>query len=482
MQSLKKILTDLKIVRYKGNLNAEFRSVCFDSRLLGRDDIFIAVKGTSTDGHNYISTAVENGAACIICESIPEVVKENVCYIQVNDSRASLGKVASAFYGYPSRDIKLVGVTGTNGKTTIATLLYRMFRSFGYKAGLISTIETAVEGQTRNSSHTTPDAIQINQALAEMITSGCEFAFMEVSSHAVEQKRIEGLDFNGGIFTNLTHDHLDYHPTFRDYLEAKKAFFDNLPKDAFALINADDKNGSVMVQNSKARRITYGIKSMADFRARILETHLEGNLLKIGNREIWTSLPGVFNAYNILAVFAAAVSLNIPEEIVMKELSRQSFVPGRFEIIQSERSVTAIVDYAHTPDALENVLRTINEISAGKRKIITITGAGGNRDKAKRPLMASIAAANSDKLILTSDNPRDEDPDSIINDMRKGLHPSQRKKTITITDREEAIRTACTFADKGDIILLAGKGHETYQEIKGKRCHFDDREMIKKYL
>lgn len=482
MKNLREILTDSQPVSYVGNPDIEIHSVCFDSRTAGKGDLFVALRGTRMDGHEFIPTVVKNGVAAVVCESMPEEFNANVCYILVKDSHKSLGLLASAFYGYPSHHIRLLGVTGTNGKTTVATILYRLFRSLGYKSGLFSTIEVMIEENTRPASHTTPDPVQINQTLAEMVAKGCEYAFMEVSSHAAEQKRIAGLKFAGGIYTNLTHDHLDYHPSFHDYLLAKKSFFDALPQEAFALINADDKNGRVMVQNTKARILSYGIKSVSDFHARVIETHIEGNHLQIGNQEMWTQLPGVFNAYNILAVYGAAVSLGISEELVMKALSQQSSVPGRFEVVSSERGITGIVDYAHTPDALENVLKTIKEINTDGRNVITIVGAGGNRDKTKRPLMAGIAARNSNKLVITSDNPRDEDPASIIKDMLQGLDPVLLKKTITITDREEAIRTVCAFAQKGDIILLAGKGHETYQEVKGVKTHFDDREMLAKYL
>jgi UDP-N-acetylmuramoyl-L-alanyl-D-glutamate--2,6-diaminopimelate ligase len=482
MKNLREILSACQPVSYVGNPDIEILSVSFDSRTAGKGELFVALRGSRMDGHEFIPLAVKNGVAAVVCESMPEEFNDNVCYILVKDSHWSLGLLASAFYGYPSHHISLLGVTGTNGKTTVATLLYRLFRSLGYKAGLFSTIEVIIEGHTRPASHTTPDPVQINQTLAEMVATGCEYAFMEVSSHAAEQKRIAGLKFAGGIYTNLTHDHLDYHPSFHDYLLAKKSFFDALPPEAFALINADDKNGGIMVQNTKARILSYGIKSVSDFHARVIETHIEGNHLQIGNREMWTQLPGVFNAYNILAVYGAAVSLGISEELVMKALSQQSSVPGRFEIVSSERGITGIVDYAHTPDALENVLKTIKEINTGERNVITIVGAGGNRDKTKRPVMAGIAARNSNKLVITSDNPRDEDPASIIKDMLQGLDPVLLKKTITITDREEAIRTVCAFAQKGDIILLAGKGHETYQEVRGVKSHFDDREMLAKYL
>ena len=482
MMDLKNILAYLKIERYCGSSEREIRSVCFDSTQTGENDLFVALKGTKSDGHDFIDLAIKQGASVIVCEKMPEKINQNICYVQVNDSHEALGKIASAYYGHPSTHLKLIGVTGTNGKTTVATLLYKMFRSFGYRTGLISTIEVINNEKSGPASHTTPDSVQLNQLLAEMLTEGCEYVFMEVSSHAAHQKRIAGLSFTGGIFTNLTHDHLDYHHSFRDYLEAKKIFFNNLPSEAFALINADDKNGMVMVQNTKAKIFTYGIKKLTDFRGKISETHLEGNLMHIGKSEIWTQLPGRFNAYNILAVYGTSILSGIPKDKVLKVISEQVSVSGRFEIIRSERGITGIVDYAHTPDALKNVLLTINELKKKGCSIITIVGAGGNRDKTKRPIMAKIAAEMSTRLILTSDNPRDENPEVIISEMKNGLDDTLMKKTISITEREEAIKTACALAVREDIILLSGKGHETYQEIKGIKYHFDDRELLKKYL
>jgi len=482
MKNLKEILNQVRIIRFSGRIDREIRFLSFDTRQLGAEDLYVALKGTRSDGHDYIPVAVNNGATAVVCEKLPDILKENVCYIEVEDSHEALGVIASAFYDCPSGKLKLIGITGTNGKTTIATLLYRISRSLGYKAGLISTIAVVIEERSRTATHTTPDPLQINQALSEMVDEGCEYAFMEVSSHAAVQKRISGLIFCGGIFTNITHDHLDYHKEFKDYLKAKKFFFDNLSADAFALYNADDKNGKVMVQNTKAEKYSYGLKAMADFRASVIESHLEGNLLRIGNHEVWTKLPGAFNACNMLAVYAAAVLSGMHEESVLRALSEQSSVPGRFDIIKSARGITGIIDYAHTPDALENVLNTINKIRAGESRLITIVGAGGNRDKEKRPVMARLAAEMSNKIILTSDNPRDEDPDDIISDMKKGIDNTSAHKVVTITDREEAIQTACAFAENGDIILLAGKGHENYQEIKGVRKHFDDKEMLLKYI
>jgi len=482
MKKLTDILYRVRITKFRGQMDSEIRNVCFDSRKTGPDDMFVALKGTKSDGHEFIPMAIDKGARVIICETLPEKVNDNVCYIEVKDAHEALGYIASTFYDNPSEKIKLIGVTGTNGKTTIATLLYSLARSIGYKAGLLSTISVAIEDRTRDASHTTPDPLQINHALSEMVAEGCDFAFMEVSSHAAAQKRITGLSFSGGIFTNITRDHLDYHKEFNEYLKAKKSFFDNLPASAFALYNADDKNGKVMIQNTKAKVYSYGIKSVADFRAAIIESHLEGNLLKIENKEIWTRLPGAFNACNVLAVYSAALLSGMPEEFVLESLSEQTSVQGRFDIVNSQKGITGIVDYAHTPDALENVLSAINKIRNRPCKLITIIGAGGNRDRGKRPAMARIASELSDFIILTSDNPRDEDPEEIIKDMKAGIEPVVSEKVISITDREEAIKTACALAKYGDIILLAGKGHESYQEIKGVRKPFDDKEMLRKYL
>ena len=482
MKSLRELLNETNVLNIKGDIDISIKSVCFDSRFAGKDDLFIAVPGTKVNGHDYIHSAIKNGAIAVVCELLPSEQNEMICYVQVKDSHEALGIIAANYFEHPSSKLRLIGVTGTNGKTTVTTLLYKLVRDLGYKAGLISTIAIEIMGKARETTHTTPDPLQINRALGEMVAAGCEYAFMEISSHAIVQKRINGLTFRGGIFTNITHDHLDYHHGFREYLEAKKLFFDYLTKDAFALFNIDDRNGRVIVQNTKANIFSYGIKSMADFRALVIETHLEGSLLRIGNKEINICLPGVFNVYNLLAVYGAALLLGMNEDSVLKSLSIQQSVRGRFEIVKSDRGITGIVDYAHTPDALENVLNTINKIKTGGSRIITIVGAGGNRDKAKRPLMAKIAAGMSDKLILTSDNPRDEEPDEIINDMMKGINNSLMRSVLRIPDREEAIRTACTFAAKGDIILLAGKGHETYQEIKGVKKHFNDKEILIKYI
>jgi len=482
MKNLTDILKNVDLIRYAGELNISIGKICFDSRKVETGDVFVALKGTQSDGHEFISDVIKKGAGTVVCEEWPHV-KDTACTIvQVLNSHETLARMASAYYDEPGEKLKLVGVTGTNGKTTIATLLYQLFTNLGYKCGLLSTINTIVAGKTAEATHTTPDPLQINALLAEMVEAGCEYAFMEVSSHAAHQRRIGGLKFAGGIFTNLTHDHLDYHKDFREYLMAKKLFFDALPNDAFALVNADDKNSKVMVQNCKAKVYGYSLKAMSDFKAKISESHFEGNLLLIRNKEIWTHLPGVFNAYNILAIFGAASLLNVNESELFTEISKLESVSGRFQIIRSAGGVTAIVDYAHTPDALENVLKTIREIKTDENRLITIVGAGGNRDKTKRPVMARIAASLSDKLVLTSDNPRNEEPESILDDMKAGLDPVLVRKTISICDREEAIRATCSFAGKNDIILLAGMGHETYQDVKGVEHHFDDREMLKKYL
>ncbi len=456
--------------------------LCFDSRKVTKGDLFVATKGTQTDGHTFISEVIKKGAGVIVCEEWPDIKEGKCTILQVLNSHEILSRMASNYYDRPSEKLQLVGVTGTNGKTTIASLLYQLFTNLGYKCGLLSTINTRVAGKIAEATHTTPDPLQINYLLSEMVAAGCEYVFMEVSSHAAHQRRIGGLKFAGGIFTNLTHDHLDYHLSFRAYLAAKKIFFDGLPKESFALVNADDKNSKIMVQNCKAKIYTYSVKTMSDFKARVLESHLEGNLLRIGQKEMWTRLPGVFNAYNVLAIYASAILLNVNTDELYSEISKLESVSGRFEIIRSTGGITAIVDYAHTPDALENVLKTIRGIKTNENRLITIVGAGGNRDKSKRPLMARIAASLSDKLVLTSDNPRNEEPESILNDMKAGLDPALEQKMISITDREEAIRATCSFAEKNDIILLAGKGHETYQEIKGVKHHFDDREMVRKYL
>ena len=477
---LNQLLKNIKPVCIKGDTDIDITGVNIDSRKIRDGHLFVAMRGTQVDGHTFIGKALEQGANAILCEEIPAETKANVTYIQVESTEDAVGKVATLFYGNPSAQLKLVGVTGTNGKTTIATLLYNMFRQLGYRCGLLSTVCNYIEGEEIPASHTTPDPIELNALLAKMVEAGCEYAFMECSSHAIAQKRIGGLVFAGGLFTNLTRDHLDYHKTFENYRDAKKAFFDGLSKDAFAITNADDKNGSVMVQNCKAQVKTYSTRTMADFRARIIECHFEGMYLEVDGREVGVQFIGKFNVSNLLAVYGAAVMLGKSPEDILLVLSTLKSVAGRLEPIRSQEGVTAIVDYAHTPDALENVLNAIHEVLDGKGgRIITVCGAGGNRDKGKRPLMAQEAVKQSDRVIITSDNPRFEEPQDIINDMLAGLTPQQMKKVVSIVDRKEAIRTACMMAQKGDVILIAGKGHEDYQEIKGVKHHFDDREVVK---
>ena len=477
---LEELISGIKPLEVAGSADVDIKGVNIDSRKVADGHLFVAMRGTQVDGHQFISKAVEQGAAAVLCEVMPDTLAEGVTYVQVKDCEDCVGTVATTFYGNPTKQLKLVGVTGTNGKTTIATLLYNMFRQMGHKCGLLSTVCNYVEGEPIAASHTTPDPIELNQLLARMVEAGCEYAFMECSSHAIAQKRIGGLTFAGGIFTNLTRDHLDYHKTFENYRDAKKAFFDGLPKDAFAITNADDKNGSVMVQNCKAQVKTYSVQRMADFRARIIECHFEGMYLDINGQEVGVQFIGKFNVSNLLAVYGAAVMLGKKPEDILVILSTLKSVAGRLEPIRSEEGVTAVVDYAHTPDALENVLNAIHEVMEGKQgKIITVCGAGGNRDKGKRPLMAQEAVKQSDRVIITSDNPRFEEPQDIINDMLAGLDQKQMKKVVSIVDRKEAIRTACMMAEKGDVILIAGKGHEDYQEIKGVKHHFDDREVVR---
>ncbi len=477
---LNELLKNVKPICIIGSDDIDITGVNIDSRKIETGHLFVAIKGTQTDGHKFIPKALELGASAVLCEDIPEEKVAGVTYVQVESTESAVGPVATVFFGEPSKKLKLVGVTGTNGKTTIATLLYNMFRKFGHKCGLLSTVCNYIEGEAIPADHTTPDPIELNHLLSKMVEAGCEYAFMECSSHAIAQKRIGGLDFAGGIFTNLTRDHLDYHKTFENYRDAKKAFFDGLSKDAFAITNADDKNGNVMVQNCKAKIKTYSTRSMADFRARIIECHFEGMYLEIDGREVGVQFIGKFNVSNLLAVYGAAVMLGKKPEDILLILSTLKSVAGRLEPIRSKEGVTAIVDYAHTPDALENVLNAIHEVLDGKGgQVITVCGAGGNRDKGKRPLMAQEAAKQSDRVIITSDNPRFEEPQDIINDMLEGLNAQQKKKTISIVDRKEAIRTATMMANKGDVILIAGKGHEDYQEIKGVKHHFDDREIVR---
>ena len=475
LNELLKNITPIKII---GNDDVEITGVNIDSRRIKTGHLFVAMKGTQVDGHQFIGKAIELGAISVLCEDLPEVLQKGVTYVQVESTEDAVGKVATLFYGDPSHKLKLVGVTGTNGKTTIATLLYNMFRKFGHKVGLLSTVCNYIDDVEVPADHTTPDPIELNELLAKMVEAGCEYAFMECSSHAIHQKRIGGLKFAGGLFTNLTRDHLDYHKTFENYRNAKKAFFDGLPKDAFAITNADDKNGMIMVQNTKATVKTYSIRTLADFRARILECHFEGMYLEIDGREVGVQFIGKFNVSNLLAVYGAAIMLGKKPEDVLLVLSTLHSVNGRLEPIHSPEGFTAIVDYAHTPDALANVLNAIHEVLDGKGHVITVCGAGGNRDKGKRPLMAQEAVRQSDKVIITSDNPRFEEPQDIINDMLAGLNEQQMRKVISIVDRKEAIRTACMMAQKGDVVLVAGKGHETYQEIKGVKHHFDDKEVL----
>ncbi|MFC2454599.1 MAG: UDP-N-acetylmuramoyl-L-alanyl-D-glutamate--2,6-diaminopimelate ligase, partial [Segatella salivae] len=464
---LNEVLKNITPIKIVGNDNVEITGVNIDSRRIKAGHLFVAIRGTQVDGHQFIDKAIELGADAVLCEELPEKLSDHVTYVQVESTEDAVGKVATLFYGNPSHKLKLVGVTGTNGKTTIATLLYNMFRKFGYKVGLLSTVCNYIDDVEVPADHTTPDPIELNELLAKMVEAGCEYAFMECSSHAIHQKRIGGLKFAGGLFTNLTRDHLDYHKTFENYRNAKKAFFDGLPKDAFAITNADDKNGMIMVQNTKATVKTYSIRSMADFRARILECHFEGMYLEIDGREVGVQFIGKFNVSNLLAVYGAAIMLGKKPEDILLVLSTLHSVSGRLEPIHSPEGFTAIVDYAHTPDALANVLNAIHEVLDGKGHVITVCGAGGNRDKGKRPLMAQEAVRQSDKVIITSDNPRFEDPQEIINEMLAGLNEQQMRKVISIVDRKEAIRTACMMAQKGDVVLVAGKGHENYQEIKG---------------
>ena len=477
---LSELLKYVNPIAVVGNKDVDVTGVNIDSRKIEKGHLFVAIKGTQVDGHRFIPKAIELGATAVLCEDMPEEMNAEVTYVQVASTEETVGPVATVFYGEPSKHLKLVGVTGTNGKTTIATLLYHMFHKFGHKCGLLSTVCNYIEDEAIPADHTTPDPIELNKLLHQMVEAGCEYAFMECSSHAIAQRRIGGLKFAGGLFTNLTRDHLDYHKTFENYRDAKKAFFDGLEKEAFAVTNADDKNGSVMVQNCKAQVKTYSVRQMADFRARIIECHFEGMYLDINGREVGVQFIGKFNVSNLLAVYGAAVMLGKKPEDILLVLSTLKSVAGRLEPIRSAEGVTAIVDYAHTPDALENVLNAIHEVLDGKQgKVLTVCGAGGNRDKGKRPLMAQEAVKQSDRVIITSDNPRFEEPQDIINDMLAGLNAQQMKKVVSIVDRKEAIRTACMMAEKGDVILIAGKGHEDYQEIKGVKHHFDDREIVR---
>ena len=475
---IKEILANCNLVEIKGDKDIDVQDITFDSRKVGEGSLFFAIRGSQVDGHNYITKAVESGAKAIVCEQLPESLAENVTYIQVDNSAYVLGVGANNFYGNPSKRLKLVGVTGTNGKTTIATLLYRLFSNAGYVCGLLSTIENIVSREIIPSTHTTPDPIELNQLLSKMVAARCEYAFMEVSSHSIDQDRIAGLNFAGGIFTNLTHDHLDYHKTMANYRNAKKKFFDQLPTNAFALTNLDDKNGSFMLQNTQAQKLSYALKHDADFKGIVLESHFDGMLLKINGTEVFSQLVGNFNASNILAIYGTALSLGFDKDELLVEISKLKGANGRFDMVYSSCGIVGIIDYAHTPDALENVLSTINNVRDHKENLITVVGCGGNRDTSKRPEMAAVAVKMSDRVILTSDNPRFEDADEIIRQMRTGIAAECLGKVLSITNRGEAIRTAVALAQKGDIILIAGKGHENYQEINGIKNHFDDKEKL----
>jgi UDP-N-acetylmuramoyl-L-alanyl-D-glutamate--2,6-diaminopimelate ligase len=482
VKNLKDILYKVAIETVVGSTSVIINALQFNSKHIEENDVFVAIKGSVVDGHHYISKAISQKASVIICEILPEQLDESVTYVVVKDSSVALAIMAANFFGNPSANLKLVGVTGTNGKTTIATLLYHLFKNAGYKVGLLSTVKVMVDNKEYPATHTTPDSISINSFLDEMIREGVEFCFMEVSSHGIHQNRTLGLHFEGGIFTNLSHDHLDYHDTFAEYRDVKKRFFDQLPKSAFALTNVDDKNGAVMLQNTKAKKVSYALKSIADYHAKILENQLTGLLLKINNKEVWTKLIGNFNAYNVLAIYATAELLGLEEQEILRLLSILESVSGRFQYIISDQKITAIVDYAHTPDALKNVLETINSIRTSNENLITVVGCGGDRDKTKRPKMGHIASALSTKVVFTSDNPRSEEPETIIEDIEKGVEPQNFKKTISISDRKQAIKTACQFAEPGDIILIAGKGHETYQDVKGVKSDFDDLKIVTQLL
>ncbi len=478
MMYLSDIIEGLAFTELQGSADIEITAVVFDSRKVVPGCMFVAVKGTLVDGHDYILQAIADGAVAVICEELPSRVTGEVDFLMVADSAIALGIVAANFYGNPSSKLKLVGVTGTNGKTTIATLLYKLFRDLGYKCGLLSTVENQVNGEVIQATHTTPDPVELNKLLNEMVEQGCDYCFMEVSSHAIAQHRIGALKFTGAIFSNLTHDHLDYHKTFEKYLKAKKAFFDGLPANAFALTNLDDKNGNVMLQNTKAHKKTYGLKSMADYKARILENQFEGLLLQIDSEEVWFKMVGTFNAYNLLAVYAAAMLLEQDKTKILTSLSKLTGARGRFDYIVAPNKVIGIVDYAHSPDAIQNILSTVHDIRKNNEKVITVIGCGGDRDKTKRPIMAKAACEWSDRVILTSDNPRSEDPAQIIKDMEEGVDPAFKRYTLSIVDRREAIKTACMLAKPGDIVVVAGKGHEKYQEIHGVKNHFDDMEEL----
>ncbi len=482
MKLLKDILYKVGLVEVVGSTNVAIMAISFDSRKIEKDGLFVAIKGTLSDGHKYINDTISKGALAILCEELPSTINEKITYIKVNDATAALGIVAANFYDNPSEHIKLVGVTGTNGKTTTVTLLFNLFKKLGYKVGLLSTVKNQINNDVIPATHTTPDAIELNALLRQMVDRECTHCFMEVSSHAVVQNRISGIHFTGAVFTNITHDHLDYHKTFDEYIKAKKRFFDVLGTDAFALTNKDDANGEVMLQNTKALKQTYSLRSMADYKCKVVENQFSGLLLNIDNQEVWSKLIGSFNAYNLLAVYATAVLLKEDKTNILTTLSGLNSVEGRFQYIRTDDGIIGIVDYAHTPDALMNVLKTINDIRTGNEKVITVVGCGGDRDAAKRPIMAKIACDLSNKVILTSDNPRSEDADAIIKEMQKGVDAVNHKKTISIIDRNEAVKTACSYANAGDIILVAGKGHEKYQEIKGVKHPFDDMQVLQENL
>ena len=482
MKLLSDILYKVKLEEIIGSTHVAISSIVFDSRKVKKDSLFVATKGAADDGHIYIQKAIESGAIAIVCEEIPKDKNDQITYVKVTDSTYALGVMACNYYDNPSEKLKLVGITGTNGKTTTVTLLFNLFKSLGYSVGLLSTVQNKINNTVIPSTHTTPDAITLNELLFKMEEQGCEFVFMEVSSHAIIQNRIAGINFTGALFSNITHDHLDYHKTFDEYIKAKKQFFNLLPSTAFALTNRDDKNGMVMLQNTKANKYTYALKNIADYKCKIIESHLNGLLLNIDNHEVWVKLIGTFNAYNILSVYATAVLLKQDITSVLTALSNLNSVEGRFQYVKSPNGVIGIIDYAHTPDALKNVLETVKEIRSGSEQVITLVGCGGDRDSAKRPIMAAIACEYSNKVILTSDNPRTEDPEEILNQMQAGINPVDVKKVLRITDRREAIKIACSFSSKGDIILIAGKGHEKYQEIKGVKHDFDDLEILKETI
>ena len=482
MINLKDLLWKVAIEAVQGSTDLAIEKMEFDSRKVSENDVFIAIRGTISNGHEFIETAINKGAIAIICDVFPEILVTGITYIKVNDTNKAMAFMAANYFDNPSQKLKLIGITGTNGKTTIASLLFQLFQKAGFKTGLLSTVKIVVDTNEYKATHTTPDSISINYYLDEMINAGVEYCFMEVSSHGIHQKRTEGLHFTGGVFTNLSHDHLDYHASFSEYRDVKKSFFDHLPKTAFALSNIDDKNGAVMMQNTAAKKLTYALKTYADYKAQILENQLSGLLLKINDNEVWVRLIGTFNAYNLLAIYGTAVELGMESLEVLRLLSELESVSGRFQYIISNEKITAIVDYAHTPDALENVLKTINAIRTKNEQLITVVGCGGDRDKTKRPVMADIASELSDKIIITSDNPRTENPETIIQEMERGVAPQNYKKTVSIIDRKQAIKAACQLAQANDIILIAGKGHETYQEINGIRHDFDDMKMVKEML